>query len=45
LRETLDHATLKDAVAEVAGLTGRPRREIYRRALALTKSHNDGAAD
>jgi len=45
LRETLDHATLKDAVAEVASATGRPRREVYRRALALTKSRTDGAAD
>jgi len=45
LRATLDHATLKDAVAEVAAVTGRPRREVYRRALALTKSRNDGAAD
>jgi hypothetical protein len=30
--------TLKDAVAAVAAATGRPRREIYARALALAGS-------
>jgi 16S rRNA (cytidine1402-2'-O)-methyltransferase len=29
--------SLKDAVAEVADATGLPRREVYQRALALTK--------
>jgi 16S rRNA (cytidine1402-2'-O)-methyltransferase len=35
LRRALDRASMKDAVSEVAGVTGRPRREIYRRALGL----------
>ncbi|MDB5601739.1 MAG: Uroporphyrin-III C/tetrapyrrole (Corrin/Porphyrin) methyltransferase [Xanthobacteraceae bacterium] len=37
LRQTLERATVKAAVAEVAALTGRPRREIYQRALILGK--------
>ena len=32
----LRHASVKDAVGEVAAATGRPRREIYQRALALS---------
>ena len=43
LRRLLRHASVKDAVSEVAVATGRPRREIYRRALALGEN-NDGAA-
>jgi 16S rRNA (cytidine1402-2'-O)-methyltransferase len=35
LREALGHASLKDAVAEVAGASGLSRREVYRRALTL----------
>ena len=33
--------SVKDAVAEVAGATGTPRAEVYRRALAL-KDASDG---
>jgi 16S rRNA (cytidine1402-2'-O)-methyltransferase len=35
LRQALSQMSLKDAVAAVAAATGRPRREIYARALAL----------
>jgi len=34
--------SLKEAVAEIAAVTGRPRREIYQRALSLTKERDDG---
>ena len=44
LRRALDRASVKDAVSEVAGATGRPRREIYRRALTLNDEVDDGAA-
>jgi 16S rRNA (cytidine1402-2'-O)-methyltransferase len=37
LRNTLSHSSLKDAVAEAVALSGRPRREIYARALELAK--------
>jgi 16S rRNA (cytidine1402-2'-O)-methyltransferase len=40
LRTALTRASVKEAVAEVAAATGWPRREIYQRALALTK-HGD----
>jgi 16S rRNA (cytidine1402-2'-O)-methyltransferase len=43
LRRALERASVKDAVGEVASATGRPRREIYRRALAL--SAGNGEAD
>ncbi|HVY59497.1 MAG TPA: 16S rRNA (cytidine(1402)-2'-O)-methyltransferase [Xanthobacteraceae bacterium] len=45
LRGALDRASLKDAVAEIAEVTGRPRREVYRRALALARENGDAAAD
>jgi 16S rRNA (cytidine1402-2'-O)-methyltransferase len=45
LRAALDRASLKDAVAEVATVTGQSRRDVYRRALALTKGHDDDAPD
>ena len=44
LRGALARVSLKDAVGEVALLSGRPRREVYQRALELTKDTGDGAA-
>ncbi|MEW6122980.1 MAG: 16S rRNA (cytidine(1402)-2'-O)-methyltransferase [Pseudomonadota bacterium] len=38
-RALADHS-LKDAVAAVAGATGRPKREVYARALALTRGED-----
>jgi 16S rRNA (cytidine1402-2'-O)-methyltransferase len=35
LRRALTGASVKDAVEEVSAATGRPRREVYQRALAL----------
>ena len=35
LRQALTRLSLKDAVGEVAGATGLPRREVYQQALAL----------
>jgi 16S rRNA (cytidine1402-2'-O)-methyltransferase len=43
LRRALRHASMKDAVSDVAAATGRPRREIYQRALTLSED-DDGAA-
>ncbi len=43
LRRALKHASVKDAVSDVAAATGRPRREIYQRALSLG-DEDDGAA-
>jgi len=37
LRKALMRVSVKDAVGEVAFATGRPRREVYRRALVLAK--------
>lgn len=45
LRRALERASVKDAVSEVASATGRPRRDIYRRALELAGESGDGAAD
>jgi 16S rRNA (cytidine1402-2'-O)-methyltransferase len=46
LRDALARASVRDAVAEVASLTGQPRTEVYRRALALAKEKDeDGAPD
>jgi 16S rRNA (cytidine1402-2'-O)-methyltransferase len=42
LRRALTRVSVKDAVGEVALATGRPRREIYQRALELAK---DGSND
>jgi 16S rRNA (cytidine1402-2'-O)-methyltransferase len=35
LRQALGRLSVKEAVAEIASVTGRPRREVYQRALAL----------
>jgi 16S rRNA (cytidine1402-2'-O)-methyltransferase len=42
LRQALARLSVKEAVAEIAAVTGEPRREVYRRALALTKERDDG---
>jgi 16S rRNA (cytidine1402-2'-O)-methyltransferase len=44
LRRALARVSLKDAVGEVALASGRPRREVYQRALELTKDTGDDAA-
>ncbi len=44
LRRALTRVSLKDAVGEVALASGRPRREVYRRALELSEETGDGAA-
>jgi 16S rRNA (cytidine1402-2'-O)-methyltransferase len=44
LRNALARVSVKDAVGEVALATGRPRREVYQRALELAKDTDDGAA-
>jgi 16S rRNA (cytidine1402-2'-O)-methyltransferase len=41
LRKALTRVSMKDAVAEVAMATGQPRREVYQRALTLTKDDHD----
>jgi 16S rRNA (cytidine1402-2'-O)-methyltransferase len=47
LRRALARVSVKDAVGEVALATGRPRREVYQRALALTETTKnlDGGDD
>jgi 16S rRNA (cytidine1402-2'-O)-methyltransferase len=42
LRTALARVSVKDAVGEVALATGRPRREVYQRALDLAKEADDG---
>ena len=44
LRERLKHDSVKDAVAHAVELSGRPRREIYARALELARETPDGEA-
>lgn len=41
LRDALARVPLKSAVDEVTATTGRPRNELYRRALALKRSDGD----
>ncbi|HWL31083.1 MAG TPA: 16S rRNA (cytidine(1402)-2'-O)-methyltransferase [Xanthobacteraceae bacterium] len=41
LRQALQRVSVKDAVSDVAAATGRPRREVYRRALALAGGGDD----
>jgi 16S rRNA (cytidine1402-2'-O)-methyltransferase len=43
LRRALARISMKDAVGEVALATGRPRREVYRRALALAQDEGDAS--
>jgi 16S rRNA (cytidine1402-2'-O)-methyltransferase len=43
LRQALTRVSVKDAVGEVALATGRPRREVYQRALMLARNPADGA--
>jgi 16S rRNA (cytidine1402-2'-O)-methyltransferase len=44
LHNALERLSVKDAVDEVAGVSGHPRRDVYRRALAL-KADDHGPAD
>src|SRR5215831_19426908 len=41
LRQALNRLSVKDAVAEIAAVSGAPRREVYRRAIALSKERSD----
>jgi 16S rRNA (cytidine1402-2'-O)-methyltransferase len=41
LRQALRRVSVKDAVGEVALVTGRPRREVYQRALNLSRDVAD----
>ena len=41
LRNALTRLSVKEAVAEVAAVTGHPRREVYQRALKLAKGGGD----
>jgi 16S rRNA (cytidine1402-2'-O)-methyltransferase len=44
LRQALGRVSVKEAVGEIAAVTGRPRREVYQRALALSQdSKQEGA--
>ena len=40
LRAALGRLSVKEAVGEIAAVTGQPRREVYQRALALAKGHD-----
>jgi 16S rRNA (cytidine1402-2'-O)-methyltransferase len=44
LREALRRASVKDAVGEVSAATGRSRRDVYQRALALNAGSDHGGA-
>ena len=41
LRNALARVSVKEAVAEIAAVTGHPRREVYQRALKLAKDGGD----
>ncbi len=41
LRNALTRVSVKEAVAEVAAVTGHPRRDVYQRALKLAKDGGD----
>ena len=43
LRRALARLSVKEAVAEVATVTGHPRREVYQRALTLAKDSDEDA--
>ena len=45
LRAQLARDSVKDAVAHAVELSGRPRREVYARALELAKGIKAGADD
>ena len=42
LRDALARSSVKEAVAEIAAVTGEPRRTVYQRALTLAKERNRG---
>ena len=42
LRSAMKEVSVKDAVAQAVELSGRPRREVYARALELAKESDDG---
>jgi 16S rRNA (cytidine1402-2'-O)-methyltransferase len=42
LRASLEQGSVKDAVANAVELSGRPRREVYARALELAKQIRGG---
>jgi 16S rRNA (cytidine1402-2'-O)-methyltransferase len=42
LRDALARVSVKEAVAEVAAVTGEPRRAVYQRALMLAKERDHG---
>jgi 16S rRNA (cytidine1402-2'-O)-methyltransferase len=42
LRQALGRLSVKEAVGEIAAVTGRPRREVYQRALALSQDRDHG---
>jgi len=45
LKDLLQRSSLKDAVGHAVELSGRPRREVYARALELAKDARAGEAD
>jgi len=45
LLDALGRVSVKEAVAEIAAVTGQPRREVYQRALALAKDRGKVSVD